>query len=182
MPVAALWGLVGSLVGATVTIFGVYIAQHAGLRQIAIGEQHSDLNLRTSMPVLDTTVRLTERPVDASSAYHPFHFVIVSIHNYGELAAQQLRGQWRIYSPDNIIQEQTIPIFRDALGSTAYEFEPRQVTGQGVDRAMAGGGRITFNIDIEFDYLGLPHDKPEHYSARYRYDAQSQLMLRIQKT
>ena|SRR5579862_2382712 len=161
-----------------VMLFGIYIAQRLGLWQLRIAKQEHDLNLRKSVPILDTTVRITTRQVNPAPMYNPFYYVAVSINNHGELAAQKLDGYWRMYSPDQSIQERTIPIARDALGAEPYDFEPCQIEGPTVERAMRGECDIRINVDIEFDYFGLSNNEPQHYTARYRYDRNSKQMVR----
>jgi len=175
---ATFWALIGSLITALVALFAAYIAQRIGLLHFGVAQKQYDLNLLKSAPIIDSTVRITEKPVDGR-AYHPWHFVVASIYNHGDLAAKQLKGHWRMYSPDKIIEERTIPVVRDAPGSSPYEFEPIRITGENVDRAMAGDGRFTMNVDIELDYFGISKDQPQHYSARYQYDAKSRDMVRI---
>jgi hypothetical protein len=168
---------IGTLFG---TVVGVFVGYYIGRRQITIADEEHNLNLLKSSPKIDTTVRINERQVNPFPAYDPFHFIVTGIHNYGDLAARHLKGHWRVYSPDKSIQECDIPIVRDFLGSTPYEFEPFQLVGPNIDGAIKrGAGRATINVDVEFDYFGVSQDQPQHYSARWQFDSSSKQMVRV---
>src|ERR1700694_3364984 len=107
-----------TLAGVLITLFGIYIGQRVGLMQISIAHKEHDLNLLKSAPVIDTAVRIIERQINPAPAFAPFYYIVTTINNYGELAAQQLNGHWRLYSPDHSIQQHDIPIVRNALGSS----------------------------------------------------------------
>jgi hypothetical protein len=138
-----------------------------------------NLSLSKSSPIMDSSVGITERQVNPGG-YAPFHYIVTSIHNCGDLAARKLHGHWRLYSPDQVVQERDIPIIKDALRSTPYEFEPCQLIGPGIDEAIKRSqGKLTINVDIEFDYLGHSEDQPLHYCARYQYNRDNKQMARV---
>jgi hypothetical protein len=171
--------LIGTFLGILVSLFGIYIAQSVGLLQVSLMKKEYDLNLRKSAPELDSTVRINSRQVNPAPVYNPFHYIVTSIHNHGDLPAKHLKGHWRMYSPDKSIQDSTIPIRRDALGSAPLEFSEIQLIGPSIDDALKRGvGTVTINVDIEFDYFGLSENQPQHYSARWQYDRNSKQMIR----
>jgi hypothetical protein len=171
--------IIACLIGATVTLFGIYIAQSNGLLLYWVAKDEHDLNVRKAKPMIDATVRIDQRQVNPPG-YRPFHYIITSIHNHGDLAAQQLKGNWRMHCPNNSIRQYDIPIRRDALGSTPYQFDACQIIGPNIDsRLVEGDQSVTLYVDIEFDYLGISPDQPEHYSARWQYDYKNRQMVRV---
>jgi len=129
--------LISGMIGALVMMFGIYIAQRNGYQLWAVATEEHNLNLRKAAPLIDSIVRIKERQVLPTS-HRPFHYIVASIHNYGNLPAQQLSGYWRMYSPDKTINECTVPIQRDALGSTPYEAE-QQLIGVGIAKESSIG-------------------------------------------
>jgi len=172
------WSLISSGVAAFVTLFGVYIAQRSGHLLFAVAKEEHDLNLRKASPIIGSIVTLAERQI-LNANYRPFHFIVTSIHNYGDLPAQRLSGSWRLYSPDNSIKECNVPIQRDALGPAPYDTE-EQLIGSNIDAVIKDRlHRIAICVDINFDYFGISQDQPQHYSASYEYDQNSRRMVKI---
>jgi hypothetical protein len=177
MPDAIFWALIGSGVTAAVGLLAIYIAQRNGLLMFTIAKKEHDLNLRKAVPIIGSVVTLEARQL-LNANYRPSHFVLTAIHNYGDLAAQQLSGNWRMYSPDKCFKECIVPIQRDALGPTPYQTEEILV-GPNIDAAIQERShKITVHVDIEFDYLGISPDQPEHYSAKYQYDHSNNRMIK----
>lgn len=169
--------VLGGLIGATVVLFGIYIAQRTGYLQVSLMSKAHDLNLVKASPKIDADIRVELQLVNGPN-YPPAIFLHTTIHNEGELAAKQLNGYWKLSSTQDI-KPHTIPIRRDFLGSTPYEFEPHGLRTRGsVWVSPSKTYDVSFEVDIEFDYLALPDDKPEHYSAKYSYHAESGQMIR----
>lgn len=178
MSPAAFWALIGSLTTASVALFGIYVG--SALDSFTSGLPKSNMNLTfvKSSPVIDSVVRLISGQVNPGG-YRPFQYVVTSIHNYGDLPARNLQGNCRIYSPAIAITQYDIPIRRDALGPSPYEFAEFQLVGVRVDEIIQHGGEISIHVDIEFDYFGISEDQPKHYSAHHRYDPHSKQMVKI---
>jgi hypothetical protein len=172
------WSLISSGVTALVTLFGIYIAQRNGHLLFNVAKQEHDLNLRKASPIVGSIVTLAERQI-LNANYWPFHFMVTSIHNYGDLPAQKLSGNWRLYSPDNSIKECNVPLQRDALGPAPYETE-EQLIGSNIDAVIKDRmHKVSIRVDIDFDYFGISQDQPQHYSASYEYDQHSHRMVKI---
>ena len=62
-------------------------------------------------------------------------------------------------------------MFRASEDGKLYERKPEL---RHIDIGASGGQNIRFNVDIEFQYFGIPDDVPQHYSAKYQYDHQRQ--------
>jgi hypothetical protein len=179
MSPATFWSLVSSAVTAMVTLFGVFIAQRSGFQLFAVAKKEHDLNVRKASPIIGSVVKLAERQI-LNANYRPFHFIVTSICNYGDLPAQQLSGSWRLYSPDNCIKECNVPIQRDALGPTPYDTE-EQLIGPNIDAVIKDQlHKVAIHVDIEFDYFGISQDRRQHYSASYQYDHNSRRMMQVQ--
>jgi len=172
-------GLLGALIGAVVALFGIYIAQSNGLLLYWVAKEEHDLNLRKAAPALDSSVRITERQINPVG-YDPFYYIVITIYNHGDLAATQLNGHWRMYSPRQMIQEYNVPIRRDALGALPNEFEPYRIIGPGIEAAIRRHAEnVSINVDIEFDYFGFSPEEPQHYAAQWQYDHHNGQMIRI---
>ncbi len=172
----ALWGLIGSFIGGLVTLLGIYIAQSNGFLLYWIAKKEHDLNLRKATPVLGSIVQMETRQV-LPAAYRPFHYVVTTIHNNGDLPARNVQGEWRMYSPNNAIVELRVPIRRDVLGPEYRE--EQQLVGSNIDEAVEHRRPIGINVDIDFDYTGISEGGTQHYSARYEYDHKLKQMVQI---
>lgn len=47
---------------------------------------------------------------EQQAAFQHFYYLTTSIYNEGELAAEQLTGYWKLFSPDNAVKRCEIPI------------------------------------------------------------------------
>ncbi len=160
--------IIVGMAGVFVTQLGIYIGQRMGLWQLTLASNAHALNLTRSRPKIGTEARL--EIVEPDSMRDPgSRYLRITIYNAGELAATQLNGHCKLSSPNETIQEFTIPIVREFLDSARpYDLEPKRLGW------INGYWKETrFKVNIEFDYFGLPPDEPEHYSASYHFDHES---------
>ncbi len=161
------------MAGVLVTLLAIYIGQRMGFLQLTLARNVHALNVTRSRPKIGTEVRLEiEEPY---SMNHPgSRYLMMTIYNAGELAATQLNGYCKLSSPDESIQEFTIPIVREFLDSVRpYDLEPKRL-----EWIKGFWNETRFNVNIEFDYFGLPSDEPEHYSASYHFDHESNCFVK----
>lgn len=171
--------LISGMIGALITLFGIYIAQRSGYQLFVVAKKEHDLNFRKTVPIIGTIVTLEPRQV-LNANYRPFHYIVTSINNYGNLPTQKLSGNWRLYSTDNSIKECYVPIQRDALGVAAPYNTEEQLIGPNIDGVIKDQlHKVAIRVDIEFDYFGISQDQPQHYNASYEYDHNTRRMVKI---
>lgn len=164
--------LIGVLLGVAATLFTAYSTNWAGIIPISsVREAHTG-KVRPAAPKIGTSMNIQEE----EATFPPFYYMTTSIYNEGELAAKQLSGHWKLFSPDGAVKECEVSIEMDSLLSTPYQSEPCLLQGPRVLAAMSGESKIRFQVDIEFDYFGISKDQPQHYSAQYQYDPRSHQM------
>lgn len=144
-----------------------------GYRQAKTAARQLDLDMLKAAPKVGSTVRI--EPKREASHVPESYYLVVTIYNEGEFAAKQLKGECKLFSPINDIEEHILPIGRDFLGATPYELEPCRLVGSKVINAMRGHYGISLNVDIEFQYFGLADDKPLQYTAKYEHYKNTQL-------
>lgn len=137
-----------------------------------------NLSVTKAVPKVGTRLKIDKRQ-ENPAGFPPFYYLIATVYNEGELPAKQLKGHCKLYSPTNDVQERDIPFEREFLGSSPHELEAQKIVGTTVDPGMRGEQEIRFNVDIEFEYLGIPDDQPQQYSAKYAYDNKSRQLIRI---
>jgi hypothetical protein len=165
--------------GALATFVTALVAHRVGFIQITIMRQAHQLNIAKAMPKIGTSLTIDKRQ-EHSAAFGPSYYLIATIYNEGDLPAQQLKGHCKLFSPINEIKQQDIPIDRELVGRTSpYKLEERRIEGTSVDAAFRSGQHIRINVDIEFDFLSIPDDRPQHYSAKYEYDNKGQQMIKV---
>jgi hypothetical protein len=165
--------ILGALIGALVSMFGIFIAQRTGYLQIQFTRKKLELDVLLATPKIGTHISVEERH-DNGVENAPLLHLITTIQNEGQLPVSQLNGHWNLSSSHGI-SEHTIPITREFLGSNPYQLEYR--IGQSVGSNIARQ-QFRFDVDIEFDYLlPFPKDKPAKYEAKYEYDPDSGKMV-----
>ena len=167
--------------GVAATLLTAFVAHRIGRLQISFMQKAHDLKVLKAIPKIGASLRIvTEHPNGTSFPYH--YSLVATIYNEGNLAAKDLKGNCKLFSPTKQVAESTIPINRDFLGMNhQYELAACPVEGATVNNGMIGAAEIRFNMDIEFEYFGLPEDKPQQYAAKYEYDNKSRQMKRIYK-
>ena len=93
-----------------------------GYRQGKIAQAALDLSITKAIPKIGTAIKIDKRQ-ENPSAFPPFYYLVVTIHNEGELPAHQLKGNCRLYSLTKGVKERNIPIERELLGASPYELE-----------------------------------------------------------
>jgi hypothetical protein len=166
---------IAGMAGVFIALLAIYIGQRRGFWQFTLATKAHGLNIARSRPKIGTEVRIEDEFQEYGAInIPPSHYLRITIYNAGELAATQLNGYCKLSSPNDTIQEFTIPIIREFLDSARpYDLEPCKV------RWTKGYWKQTeLNVNIEFDYFGLPSDEPEHYSASYHLDHQRNYFVR----
>jgi hypothetical protein len=151
--------------GVATTLGIILIAR----RQLRINRETLALAALKASPKIGTEIHIDKRQVNPSG-FPPFYYLIVTLHNHGELPAKQVKGRCRLFSPTNPLQEHTIPIGFDLLGASPRKLAEYRLDDVFIDPQRPQTAR--FNAEIEFDYLGREglEDKPEHCSIGYEYD------------
>lgn len=171
-------GLIITAVAALAGVGGFFI----GYRQGKIAQAALDLSLAKAVPKVGTTAEIGKRQENPSN-FPPFYYVIVTLYNEGELPAQQLDGECRIYSVPKGVKERIIPIKREFLGVTPYQLESYRIesafSGMTLNLGGQEGQSIRFNVDIEFEYVGSSNDPLNHYRAKYEYDPKTKQLVKI---
>jgi hypothetical protein len=166
-----------ALAGVLLTLFGIYIAQRTGFLQISIMSKAHELNAKLATCQIGTTCRIELRFPSPGRPDVGRYFIIASLYNTGKLAAKKLKGNCKLSCSESI-HDRTIPIIWDSLGDRPYELDPQEFGGNAITQAIqSGNARI--NVDIQFDFLGLDDDTPEHYNAQYEYKHEQRQMVRI---
>jgi hypothetical protein len=158
-----------------IAILGMAGTYFFGFWQGRTSKRSFDLTVAKAMPKVGVTLTLDKRQVNPP-AFPPFYFLITRIYNEGELPARQLNGKCRLFSPGNQIKEQTIPIAHDFLGGTPHNMQSNRIDG--IDGPIRGDQSIDLQVEIDFDYVGIPDDKTQHYYSHYKYDKQSGQFLK----
>jgi hypothetical protein len=170
--------LISLLPGIAVTLLCAYVAQRLGWIQVTLAREAHTLNVQKALPKIGASIRL-DYSYDNGKAFPPTYYLRTTIYNDGDLAASNLRGYWKLSCPGKYIQQVELQIARDFLGTaTPFEMEPYKFTNRRVDAAFSGSEQISFDVDIDFTYVGLPPDEVGRYHARYTFDNQSKRMAR----
>jgi hypothetical protein len=165
--------------GVAATLVAAFVAHRNGRIQISFMRREHELSIAKAMPKVGTTVRIDEKNPHGP-AYPIFYSLVATIYNEGDLAAKNLKGHCKLFSPTNDIGERSVQINRDFLGmALQYEVAPCPIEGVKVRQGMMGAEEIRFNLDIEFEYFGIPDDQPQQYAAKYQYDNKTHQMIRI---
>ncbi len=126
-------------------------------------------------PKIGVGIAVDER-YDNGRSYPPFIYLTTTIQNEGELAIRRLKGHWKLFSAHGV-QERIIPINRDVLGSSPFQFQAQRINESGAsDQASQN---IRFNVDIQFEYFVPADDQPHQYSNSYEFDSKSRQMVPV---
>ena len=172
-------GLIGATVGSIATVAAAMWAKQAGMLQLEVIRNSHELDIARAVPKIGTEVRIEESYPNGPQ-YSPTYTLTTSIYNAGEHSASQVEGEWKLTCPNNSVQQGTMPIRREFLSATPYQLEPFALIGTTILNAMRGdaGHGVTFNVDIEFNYRGLPKQQPQHYREKYAFDEKNRRMKR----
>src|ERR1700679_1048266 len=105
--------IIVGIAGVFLTLFGIYIGQRMGLWQLTMASNAHALNIARSRPKIGTEVRMEEFEAHDSMRFAPSRYLRITVYNAGELAATQLNGHCKLSSPNDSIQEFTVPIVRE---------------------------------------------------------------------
>jgi hypothetical protein len=163
--------------GVAATLVCAWVAQRIGWLQISFMKKEHALNIIKAAPKVGTSVWFKERE-------HPGQpgkllFICTSIYNEGDLAASNLKGNWKLSCSDKRF-DVAIPISRDHLGnSRPFDFE-RQLGGIHMPGTVQQSQNFAIEIDIEFSYFGLEEDGEKPYHAKYSYNKNQKQFVRVE--
>lgn len=163
--------------GVAATLVTAYVAHRIGRIQISFMRRAHQLNENLATPKIGTWLKLERRQPNANRADVIRYFLLTTLYNDADPAAQKIDGNWTLSCSDSG-QDRTIPIYRDSLGNIPYDLEAQELRGNAITNTI-NSGQVTINVDIDFTYIGLTPDKAERYTAKYQYDSQQKQMVRI---
>ena len=163
--------------GVAATMVVAFIAHKLGWIQISIMKKAHELNRNLATPKIGTTVTIEARTPNSSRLDIVRFFLVTTIYNEGQLAAEKIQGNWNLSGSDSG-QNRMIPIARDYLGQgSPYELEAEELGGNTITNAIKGG-QATINVDVDFTYVGLAQNQKQKYRAQYQYDSRRKKMVR----
>jgi hypothetical protein len=129
------------------------------------------------MPSLSFTAILARTHVlrlDLGRGYNPHLYLNLKIYNEGELAAQTLHGQWKIFHPD-VRAGLSLPLDRDFLGGCENYTETHRIAESPNWGNRAG---IFIKIEVKFCYSVGSATEEKQYRAIYNYDRDHKKMIK----
>jgi hypothetical protein len=160
--------------GVAATLVSAFVAQRVGRIQISLMQRSHELNVKLASCKIGTDVKIDRRAPNASRPDIRRWFLVTTIYNEGDCAAKQIEGNWNLSCFDPS-QNRLMPISIDFLGATKVEL-PLQHLGDTAITQAQSSGEFWVNVDIQFSYLGLDENTPEHYTAKYQYNKQQRQM------
>jgi hypothetical protein len=122
--------------------------------QLRAANRQLALNVSMAAPKIGTIMKIDKRYENGPN-FPASYYLVASIYNAGQLPAKKLSGKCTLFSSTNEIQERTIPVEREFLGSSPYDLERCEIIGSAFGAAMRDHGAINFGVNVEFDYLAL---------------------------
>jgi hypothetical protein len=165
--------VIGAGLGAVATLGCAWIARRVGLVQISIMRQAHSLNVAKAVPQIGCEI-IAKKQQDLPTEYNPHIYITVKIYNEGELPVQNLDGQWTLLA-SKLSENYISKIQRDFLGKCENLSYTHKIQAS-ADWIRAA---INFDVNIEFTYLVPGEDQQKRYRAQYRYDRESEQLLKI---
>jgi hypothetical protein len=163
-----------------ITALAGWLAFVVTWEQLRAANRQLALNVSMAAPKIGTSMKIDKRYENGPN-FPMSYYLMASIYNAGQFPAKKLNGKCTLLSATNEVQQRVIPIEWEFLGPLSYDLERCSIEGPTFSASMRNGTHVNFGVNIEFDYLALPDDKPQHYSEQYRYDSKSQQLLRVPK-
>ncbi len=104
-------------------------------------------------------------------------YLILEIYNEGELAASNISGYWRAFTPSSMHERHSVPIHRDFLGKCEKYTDTLRIDDGGRPFKQR---EYHVEVYVQFNYSTLPQDQSQHYNATYAYDWQSKRLVKVQ--
>lgn len=162
-----LWQLLAAVVASG-------LSYRLGVRQGRIAERSLKLTIGRATPRLGSRVELR--------SFHPderrdiTRYVLhTTIYNDGELAAGEVRGEWRLTASHGV-GDVIRPIRCDTLSPRSPWVDEHNL-GRGI-----GGqeiGRATIDLRLDLTYTGLDEEQ-DSYRAQYQYDREHGKMVQVE--
>ncbi len=153
-----------------------WLSYRIGYKQAKIAARTLDLSVARASPKIRVEIEI-DQSQEHSAGIAPCYYLVSRICNEGELPVKQLKGKCKLFSPVNKSQEHVIPISLKLLGTTPLELDAVRLDGLFIDTNRPSDA--LFHVDIDFEYFGIPDDKPQRYSAQYVYDQKSLKMVKV---
>ena len=160
------------------TLVSAFVAQRVGRIGNSWMRRSHELNVKLASCKIGTDVRIERRAPNASRPDIRRWFLVTTIYNEGDCAAQKVHGDWNLSCSEKI-QNRKIPISIEFLGSTKFEL-PLQDLGDTFITQAQSSGKFWAEVDIHLGYTGLDENKPERYTAKYQFAKNSKRMKQVQ--
>jgi len=143
-----------------------------GYLELGFMHKAHELNVTKALSRVGCDVRCELRPILGPN-FSPHIEIVVNIYNEGELAAQNLTGQWE-FAPNYPGEKRVSQIRRDFLGRCEKYLDSYLIPESG------GWGRqgAPFDVKIEFFYTIPGEEQTQYYGARYTYNRDKQQIVR----
>jgi hypothetical protein len=158
--------------GIIATLLSAFIAERNGFLQISFMRKAHELNVARALPRIGCQVFI-EAINTLGPGYNPHIFIRVKLYNEGELAVQNIAGQWNFYTPDPSTKR-VFPIQRDFLGKCQDDLYSYMIQESANWRREG----IAFDVEVEFFYSMPGEQEATKYSARYYYHRESGQMVK----
>jgi hypothetical protein len=155
---------------------GVWLFQRASRRRAKLSVGTSDPGVKSAAAVIRTEMRIDRRQ-DGPSESPASYYLVAAIGNDGELPATQLKGRCRVFSPVHKSRERIITVHRESLGNSPLELDGGRLDGFLIDADRPQDA--LFHVEIEFEYVGAPGEKPKSYSAKYAYNQRNGQLIQV---
>jgi hypothetical protein len=165
--------LVGLIIGALIPLACAYVANELGWIHIEFAKRAHELNITKATPRVGCEISSRTEQV-LPSGYNPHTRITVKIYNEGELAAQNIAGDWK-YVPLHVPEKRVFLIRRDYLGHCENHTDSYLIEDSANWRRKSGA----FDVEIEFFYTAVGEQVPHRYTAKYRYHAETERLIQL---
>jgi hypothetical protein len=172
------WSIFWVAIGSLAALGGIVLARQVGILQIHWAREAFNLNVKLAQCNVGTRCRIGLRPFSLSRPDITRYEIVASIYNAGDLAASNLKGEWKLSCSD-AVYNCSMPIWIDFVSKAApYDLEPYVFASNEITQAISSG-HARINIDIEFNFVGLDEDTAQKYTAKYEYRHEAKQVVRI---
>jgi hypothetical protein len=172
------WSIFWVAVGSLATIGGIVFARQIGVLQIHWAREAFNLNMKLAQCNVGTRCRLSLQPFSPSRPDITRYEIVTSIYNAGDLAACNLKGQWKVSCSD-ARYDCSVPVWIDFVSKASpYELEPYIFASTEITQSIRSC-QARINVDFEFNFVGLDDENPIPYAAKYEYSHEAKQMVRI---
>lgn len=158
-------------VGVAATLVAAFVAHQVGFLQISIMRDAHALNVAKAIPKVGCSLTVEEK-YELGETFQPFLYLRMKIYNEGDLAAQSLNGQWKLFTPESR-DGISLPLHRDFLGRCENYIESHRLADSPNWRREG----LWLNVEVDFYYLAFSDAQPQRCRRRYKYDPDSKRMV-----